>query len=57
MALVGAAALAFGGDETLARVAEFVGALAGFGVDSWMTFYGGAERSRAEFLSRTDVEW
>jgi len=45
------------GDGSVARTAEFLAALAGFGVTVWATFLGGAELIWERFLERTDTEW
>ena len=45
------------GDGPVARAAEFLAAVAGFGVTVWATFFGGAERIWERFLERTDTEW
>jgi hypothetical protein len=48
---------AFGWAGEVVRVAEPVGALAGFAVAAWVTFLGGAERIWRELEARTDLEW
>ncbi len=55
--LVGLVALAIPGPPVLERAGTFLGAVAGFAVAAWATFFGGAELLWARFLDRFDVEW
>jgi|AntDeeMetagen681_2_1112603.scaffolds.fasta_scaffold03731_1 uncharacterized membrane protein YfcA len=49
--------LLFGGAGLVATVAEFLAAIAGFGVAAWIAFYGGDERIWAVVVDRLDVDW
>lgn len=55
--LVVVVTLVLGETGTLARVAAFLAALAGFGVAAWTTFLGGGERLWATLLDWGDVDW
>ncbi len=55
--LVRFAVLVLGSSGVVANVAFFSSVLVAFGIASWLTFYGGADRIWTGFIRRTDIDW
>lgn len=55
--LVRIAGFVFGSTGAVFQAAEVGASLVGFGVATWVTFYGGADRAWKELVKRTSIEW
>ena len=55
--LVRLAVRMLGSSGAVANAVFFTSVLVAFGISSWLTFYGGADRVWAGFIQRTDIEW